>query len=77
MTAVGKSCPIEREREAHERAPEILARDLTLPCCDLALALQRERNRSQQALIAWQQRVGHREDGLSAHDHRSQACSVG
>lgn len=31
---------------------------ITLPCSDLALPLQRERYRSQQALIAWQQRAG-------------------
>jgi len=33
-------------------------RHITLPCSDLALPLQRERNRSQQAMIAWQQRAG-------------------
>src|SRR5882757_263108 len=29
-------------------------RHITPPCSDLALPLQRERNRSQQAMIAWQ-----------------------
>ena len=33
-------------------------RHITLPCSDLALSLQREHYRSQQALIAWQQRAG-------------------
>ena len=33
-------------------------RHITLPCSDLALPLQCERNRSQQAMIAWQQRAG-------------------
>jgi hypothetical protein len=33
-------------------------RHITLPCSDLAFPLQLERNRSQQAMIAWQQRAG-------------------
>jgi len=34
------------------------ARHITLRCSDLALRLPRERNRAEQAMIAWQQRAG-------------------
>jgi hypothetical protein len=47
---------LRNERPYRERARSL--RHITLPCSDLALPLQRERNRSQQAMIAWQQRTG-------------------
>jgi hypothetical protein len=53
-------------------------RHITLPCSGLALSLQRERNSSQQAMIAWQQRAGaaeHRWSGSSLPcDHGRKSC---
>src|SRR6266404_5203652 len=53
-------------------------RHITLRRSDLALPLQRERNRSQQAMIAWQQRAGpaeHRWSGSGLPcDHGRTSC---
>jgi hypothetical protein len=53
-------------------------RHIALPCSDFALPLQRERNRSQQTMIAWQQRAGpavHRWSGSDLpRDHGRRSC---
>lgn len=63
---VGRYAPLRFLRASHGAIVASLAdplnsrsaRHITLRCSDLALRLPRERNRAEQAMIAWQQRAG-------------------